>query len=395
MDSMLNSEYVFLSSDVDSDAYAKSNTPSNFIVPLSKPLELTPDWEVGLGEISIPKLIYNIVPPLDRAIVIAVWEEIKDDDDNLTGYAKRRYRLRIRPGRYTPSTYAEHVNYRIDRVNDERKAADKTPLYGGHIKYESNTGKMAFVVHGNDEMSITHPLLAKMLGFAMKDPKVVKLITYRNKRELVGMEVEEEGLVAVDESDDDDQKSSTAISTVGVSASRQADSSSSSGGGGGGQQQQRKRKRSDSGATVQTNNDEDDSDDETNTIITISKMRMRATSGRRVIFHPRRVCNFDISGAHMYVYADVAEYSRVGNTEAPLLRVVPLHTYTTHGQSDKYDVIHRVYTNIQYTKLRVKSITTIHIRLCDPYGEDITFLEGGASSLIVLHFKRRIPHGKE
>ena len=92
-----NSEYVNISSDVDVTGFNKTNTAANFIVPLSKPLRLTPDWEVGLIHMTGPNYTYNIMPPWDRDMTVSYWKKMFRRDGN-SWEKKGKINIRIRPG---------------------------------------------------------------------------------------------------------------------------------------------------------------------------------------------------------------------------------------------------------------------------------------------------------
>ena len=78
----------------------------------------------------------------------------------------------------------------------------------------------------------------------------------------------------------------------------------------------------------------------------------------------------------MYIYTDIAKYQMIGNTQAPLLGVLPI---TDEG----YYACNPAY----YIPLNKAVISTIEIFVYDDRGEEIMFIEG--SKIIVrLHFRR-------
>lgn len=82
----------------------------------------------------------------------------------------------------------------------------------------------------------------------------------------------------------------------------------------------------------------------------------------------------------LFVYCDILETIRVGNTMSPLLRAVAYNTR-------KYgEMVHVNYNNPIYLKVNKTFIDTITIKICDSTGELIPFIEGLTTML--LHLKR-------
>lgn len=85
-------------------------------------------------------------------------------------------------------------------------------------------------------------------------------------------------------------------------------------------------------------------------------------------------------GIHgLYVYCDALENVPVGDTEAPLLRVVDA---TGHNGEN----VHRVFDPLRYIPLRKKQFDSIEIDIRDDIGLPISF-EGG-KLIVTLHFRR-------
>ena len=82
----------------------------------------------------------------------------------------------------------------------------------------------------------------------------------------------------------------------------------------------------------------------------------------------------------LFIYCDICEPIRVGNTQAPLLRTVAYNAQK-YGQ-----MIHSYYTNPMYVKVNKTFIDTIQIMICDAAGDVIPFVEG--LTTVLLHFKR-------
>ena len=84
----------------------------------------------------------------------------------------------------------------------------------------------------------------------------------------------------------------------------------------------------------------------------------------------------------IFVYCDLCQDVRIGNTLAPLLRNVAFNT-TKYGEQ-----VNITYNNLIYIPISKSFIDTIQVHLCDAIGETIPFVEG--LTTCVLHFKRRI-----
>ena len=90
----------------------------------------------------------------------------------------------------------------------------------------------------------------------------------------------------------------------------------------------------------------------------------------------------DINGGirALYIYCDVLENVTVGDTLAPLLRIVDA-TAGRRGEN-----VHQSFDPPRYMPVRKKRFDTIEMLIKDEYGEDIAF-EGG-KSVVTLHFRR-------
>jgi hypothetical protein len=81
----------------------------------------------------------------------------------------------------------------------------------------------------------------------------------------------------------------------------------------------------------------------------------------------------------MYVYCDILEPIRIGDTMAPLLRVVD-----TAGQTN--EIISKEFRHPYYAPIRKKSFDNLEIFLCDGTGSPMKFESGRV--ILTLHFKR-------
>ena len=85
-------------------------------------------------------------------------------------------------------------------------------------------------------------------------------------------------------------------------------------------------------------------------------------------------------GLHiMYVYCDLLEYIPVGDTKAPLLRIIEARG--THGVTSQ-----RCYDRPRYVPLQKKTFGTVEIDIRDDYGGSIPFESG--KLIVTLHFRR-------
>jgi len=83
----------------------------------------------------------------------------------------------------------------------------------------------------------------------------------------------------------------------------------------------------------------------------------------------------------VYVYCDILEHSVVGDTTAPLLRIID-KPHTSYGN------VHRILNPILHTPLQKKRFDSVEINLMTDDGMPVPFLSG--KSLVVLEFRRVI-----
>ena len=83
----------------------------------------------------------------------------------------------------------------------------------------------------------------------------------------------------------------------------------------------------------------------------------------------------------VYVYCDILEHVPVGNTKAPLLRIVNTDVKSIGN-------IHRVFNPLLYVPLQKKTFNTIEIDMRTDFGTIVPFLSG--KSFVVLEFRRVI-----
>ena len=83
----------------------------------------------------------------------------------------------------------------------------------------------------------------------------------------------------------------------------------------------------------------------------------------------------------VYVYCDILQHVPMGDTKAPLLRIVNTDVKSIGN-------IHRVFNSLLYVPLQKKMFNTIEIDMRTDFGTIVLFLSG--KSFVVLEFRRVI-----
>lgn len=99
---------------------------------------------------------------------------------------------------------------------------------------------------------------------------------------------------------------------------------------------------------------------------------------------PSQITNMNIMISHIYVYSDIVKYVAVGDTVAPLLRIIPMHTYSGRHKLDHYT---HIYNKPHYIPVSRRHIESIHIDLMSDQGVHVPFVTG--KSIVKLHFRPR------
>ena len=81
----------------------------------------------------------------------------------------------------------------------------------------------------------------------------------------------------------------------------------------------------------------------------------------------------------IYVYCDIVEPQVVGDTNAQLLKTIPV-------EGKFGDVIAKTFTNIQYVHIQTRSFENIEILLRDDTGDPVPFERGKVVN--TLHFRQ-------
>lgn len=107
--------------------------------------------------------------------------------------------------------------------------------------------------------------------------------------------------------------------------------------------------------------------------------------GTDVSAHPMSIHPLNVgfgSPHHIFVYCDLIESQVVGDTVAPLLRIVN----TQHRKYEFGDQITQEFRTLQYLPLLKRNFSTIEIDLRGSTGNPIPFQSG--TSAVTLHFRR-------
>jgi len=85
----------------------------------------------------------------------------------------------------------------------------------------------------------------------------------------------------------------------------------------------------------------------------------------------------------MYVYCDLLEHVVVGDTKAPLLRIV-----NKQPRSLTRRYMHKIFNPVLYVPLQKKNFDTVEINIMTDVGEPVPFRSG--KSILVLEFRRSV-----
>lgn len=99
----------------------------------------------------------------------------------------------------------------------------------------------------------------------------------------------------------------------------------------------------------------------------------------------KQLQNKTIKVSHLYVYTDIIEYTIVGDTVTPLLRIIPMQSYIGTSTIDHYT---HIFNKPHYIPVSRQHIETIHIDIRNDAGINIPFIDD-TKCIIKLHFRRR------
>ena len=95
------------------------------------------------------------------------------------------------------------------------------------------------------------------------------------------------------------------------------------------------------------------------------------------------MCDIE-GGIHgIYVYCDLVDHVVVGDTVAPLLRIVESNGYNG-------EMIYKIFEQPRYLPLRKKHFDVIELDIRDVFGEPILFETGHVT--VTLHIRRAEKH---
>jgi hypothetical protein len=91
----------------------------------------------------------------------------------------------------------------------------------------------------------------------------------------------------------------------------------------------------------------------------------------------------------MYVYSDVIERQPVGDTDAPLLGIVPV------GDAQPGHRVHYPFNPLSYLPVSQCNIKTIHVELVTEHGDPVPFASASDNVVCGLRFRRKQPSKRQ
>lgn len=92
--------------------------------------------------------------------------------------------------------------------------------------------------------------------------------------------------------------------------------------------------------------------------------------------------DLNVGTNHLFIYSDLADFTFLGNIEAPILRVVPFES--TRKDSNH---THEEFLNLHYIPISKSNFDEIEINIRGDTGEVVHFVEG--KSMVKLHFRKK------
>ena len=91
----------------------------------------------------------------------------------------------------------------------------------------------------------------------------------------------------------------------------------------------------------------------------------------------------------MFIYLDIIRYQIVGDTKAPLLRVIDTNRRVKNGYACSIEQNHRkVFSNLDYEKPLVNNIQSIVVNLRTETSRLVPFARGGGKVVLTLKFQK-------
>lgn len=120
---------------------------------------------------------------------------------------------------------------------------------------------------------------------------------------------------------------------------------------------------------------------ENNNSITINGNKLKKTwTDYYKIINFKNNFNLDLHHNNIYIYCNIINYIHVGNTQAPLLKVIPI-------DNKRHYNIEIEYLNPSYRPIKFNEIKNIEISLKNDFGKEIMFQTGHV--ILLLSFKRK------
>lgn len=94
-----------------------------------------------------------------------------------------------------------------------------------------------------------------------------------------------------------------------------------------------------------------------------------------------RTTNLHAGIYNLFIYTNLVENQPVGDSQAQLLRIVPVQ-----GEVGEY--LYEAFEDRQYVPLHSNTFNSIQVLIGDRFGHRIKFNHGSAPVILVLHFKR-------
>ena len=96
--------------------------------------------------------------------------------------------------------------------------------------------------------------------------------------------------------------------------------------------------------------------------------------------------NISTGNNHLYIYSDVAEYNIVGDTLAPLLRVLQFEPSESVENNNDCQHINHEFTIPHYIPFSKSDFDIVSIQITDDLGIPVHFITG--KTIVKLHFRR-------
>ena len=96
--------------------------------------------------------------------------------------------------------------------------------------------------------------------------------------------------------------------------------------------------------------------------------------------------NIDAGYNHLFIYSAIVEHSIVGDTLAPILRLVPFKSSNSAENNNESQHINHEIMNLHYIPVSKSEFDTIHINITGDSGYPVYFVIG--KTIVKLHFRQ-------